>query len=549
MTTAQSVCLGKEILVCGGYRCSECYSYHITKKEWRLVCKYSSDIILCGHTVVCYESGTQTGSSRMTLLSFGGRRSMSKNFYHSQLMYYKSVWSEKDKDNDNDKDKEKEDTKKLEKNEKQQQQQRKQATSIKWNEWTSLPNGVMFGKDKAHELCGARAVVSGVKRKLLFITRYPNHIDVVDLNTFTYITDVRNPIVPIWKSELGYHGFVLVAPNQFLLVNQQENVLIYFDEDAHTFSYQFLCPLHSLANLIAFGCARFRRQIFILGGWNCVKGECSKDAFVFHIDRNQWYECVSPFPVGIKDLAVTPDIAFSCLHIFGGSTGVVSQKTHFALQMLVSEEDIEKIVRQWQKQSDMRQMGWINEFNFIIANFLLFVNSDVFQIWNVIEKKNSVESHIHKKRVSIFIFENVILLFQQYIIFYLFSYQCICHSIKKGKKSFHKAERNSITLNITVIRRENRELKAATKKKEELDEKREHYKETEQEREKKLQEQMKAKKLQQKRIMCMQSSTSNEKDKLFLFFPSPVNDKGRIIIFDCDCTFFPTSYRLSNFAL
>ncbi|ETO06424.1 apicomplexan-conserved protein [Reticulomyxa filosa] len=50
-------------------------------------------------------------------------------------------------------------------------------------------------------------------------------------------------------------------------------------------------------------------------------------------------------------------------------------------------------------------------------------------------------------------------------------------------------------------------------------------------------------------IPTVQRSSSNESDQSFLFFSSPFNDKKRIIIFDWDDTFLPTSYLLSNPAL
>src|SRR3982750_2615620 len=70
-----------ELLICGGYMNKNCYSYHLQKQQYKLICSYPDDIKLNAHRVIFYPShsssndhkrGRDTPSNTLTLLSFGG---------------------------------------------------------------------------------------------------------------------------------------------------------------------------------------------------------------------------------------------------------------------------------------------------------------------------------------------------------------------------------------------------------------------------------------------------------------------------------------------
>ena len=46
----------KELLICRGVGNKNCYSYHLQKQEYKLICEYPKDITLFGHTVIPYPS-------------------------------------------------------------------------------------------------------------------------------------------------------------------------------------------------------------------------------------------------------------------------------------------------------------------------------------------------------------------------------------------------------------------------------------------------------------------------------------------------------------
>ncbi|ETO08943.1 hypothetical protein RFI_28441, partial [Reticulomyxa filosa] len=90
----QCVLLKDEILIFGGENNNECYSYHIEKKQYLLICSYPHGVSLKGHCVL--QLSHQSGNpNEIHLLSFGGQgvNEIKKTF----SMRYKSVWSDSHK--------------------------------------------------------------------------------------------------------------------------------------------------------------------------------------------------------------------------------------------------------------------------------------------------------------------------------------------------------------------------------------------------------------------------------------------------------------------
>ncbi|ETO01708.1 hypothetical protein RFI_35730 [Reticulomyxa filosa] len=164
---AQCVQYKHEILICGGRTNVNCYSYDTHKDEYKRICYYPDDTVLRGHCVV--KMVDDNNPNAITLLSFGGSREIIR---HTLVMKYMSVWDEN-------------------KNRKEIKQE------SEWNEWTPLIGSdkkpVTIGR-KGDDFFGARAVIGGRKKNLLFITYYPKNIDVFDLTTLEY---VKHEILPI----------------------------------------------------------------------------------------------------------------------------------------------------------------------------------------------------------------------------------------------------------------------------------------------------------------------------------------------------------------
>ncbi|ETO16572.1 hypothetical protein RFI_20767 [Reticulomyxa filosa] len=159
-----------EIIICGGYKKNECYSYHIIKDQYKYICSYPDNIILNGHCVIKIEKNNYDLND-ITLLSFGGEKDKEK---YTFIMKYKSIWE----DNNNNK--------------------------IKHiNEWIPFinnnnndnnnNNNINIGL-KPDNYAGVRAIISGSNNHLLFIVYPSRNFCIFDLNKYQII---KNGYLPI----------------------------------------------------------------------------------------------------------------------------------------------------------------------------------------------------------------------------------------------------------------------------------------------------------------------------------------------------------------
>ena len=102
LSFSQCISFQEEILICGGVHNINCYSYHIQKQQYKLICSYPDHVRLDGHTVIAIPSSfdfnfnfnSKHDTRTITLLSFGGSARWSIQ-YHTMVMNYQSVWDEK----------------------------------------------------------------------------------------------------------------------------------------------------------------------------------------------------------------------------------------------------------------------------------------------------------------------------------------------------------------------------------------------------------------------------------------------------------------------
>ncbi|ETO03518.1 hypothetical protein RFI_33888 [Reticulomyxa filosa] len=155
---SQCVVYKKEILLCGSVS-RDCYSYDITRKQYKSICSYPQHIKKNMDCVVAdVRNNNDKISNDITLLSFGGDSNINKNILR---MYYKSVWD----DDEN-----------------------KNIISDKaFNKWEPLIDGcgapIQMGRGE-DDYTGARSLIGGSNNHLLFITYPPKDIAVFNLNTF-----------------------------------------------------------------------------------------------------------------------------------------------------------------------------------------------------------------------------------------------------------------------------------------------------------------------------------------------------------------------------
>ncbi|ETO30497.1 hypothetical protein RFI_06623 [Reticulomyxa filosa] len=87
LSDSQCVLYKHEILICGGFRKENCYSYHTIKNKYKFICDYPSNIELYGHCVVKLIDN----KNEITLLSFGG------SIKHTLMMKHASIWDNNNK--------------------------------------------------------------------------------------------------------------------------------------------------------------------------------------------------------------------------------------------------------------------------------------------------------------------------------------------------------------------------------------------------------------------------------------------------------------------
>ncbi|ETO10707.1 hypothetical protein RFI_26671 [Reticulomyxa filosa] len=194
----QGISYQNEILLCGDQDKRDCYSYHTIKNEYRLICYYPNNINLFGHCVLKWEESKDI----ITLLSFGS--SNNKNFI--LVMSYSSVWDNVDENYNENENGDK-------------------------NKWLYLKNkdgnNVTF-IDNDYNLIGARGLIGGKNKNLLFIT---------------YL-----------KSE-----------NDMILFCETIGLLIKYDEKKNEFEFYDL-PICDNINKYAY--LHFNNSIFLFGGYH-----------------------------------------------------------------------------------------------------------------------------------------------------------------------------------------------------------------------------------------------------------------------------------------
>ncbi|ETO20586.1 hypothetical protein RFI_16630, partial [Reticulomyxa filosa] len=318
LSESQCVLYKHEILICGGFRERDCYSYHTIKNEYKHICSYPSDVMLRGHCLVKLVNNSK-GSDCITLLSFG--RSLYAES-HTLMMSYVSVW-----DNDSKMNKSKDN-----------------------NVWVPFTDNndclISIGRDE-DDYEGVRAVVGGSNNHLLFITYEPENIDVFDLNTFQYI---KRGTLPAGYSVFK-HCFVLKPKdglemmntikhgnknekknkNEMLLFCKKTGLSIEYDEDNNTFQFHKLPICDDISPFYRYSYVYVSGVILLFGGWNgsFLSKVVSKSVHKYSIRENKWTTFENSLPIPLSDSVAILNQDGTYLHIIGGKKNcLTSVPTH-----------------------------------------------------------------------------------------------------------------------------------------------------------------------------------------------------------------------------
>ncbi|ETN98507.1 hypothetical protein RFI_38983 [Reticulomyxa filosa] len=296
---SQCVVWKDEILICGGRPHNHhCYSYHTTKRKYKKICEYPHTIRIFGHVVVKCESD----NNELTLLSFGGV-DVSK---YTLLMSYQSVW------------------------EKSRRKEKKK------NEWRVVHHDTSFGTRKSN-LTGASALIGGKNKDLLFVTYFPNKIDVIDMKTYHYVCGTGSNRLPIKSPySLQNHCFVpLTSSNQtvvnhFLLIHKNLSLLIKYNEEDKKFCYESLPTCPSLATCDCYGFISFNDQIFFFGGYDASAMTEIDYIFIYAMKDRAWTQSKHSLPIPTRGCCPVLIGDGRFLHLVGGLAHHRTQAMHLA---------------------------------------------------------------------------------------------------------------------------------------------------------------------------------------------------------------------------
>ena len=179
-------------------------------------------------------------------------------------------------------------------------------------------------------MVGARALIGGSRHHLLFITRSSNNIDVIDLQSFEYLENIKNNILPVSDdNEVWYHCFVKNDVNkkkkeknerdEFILMSNGETLLIEYDEIKNEFFYQQLSSFHSpFKGLKEYAFAYWKHCIFIFGGYDNNQYERIDSIWKFDMKEKNWKECNIKIPIAIDSAVAVVRENDSLIHTIGG---------------------------------------------------------------------------------------------------------------------------------------------------------------------------------------------------------------------------------------
>ncbi|ETO11383.1 hypothetical protein RFI_25993 [Reticulomyxa filosa] len=277
LRASQCVLHKHELLICGGYDQRACYSYHILKNEYKLICEYPSDVQLNEHCVIKLKSNR--------LLSFGGNKYIKR---YTLLMKYVSVW-----DNISNK-------------------------FNNYNQWIPFTDDhnhpIIIGMNYYYNYEGVRAVIGGSNNHLLFITCYPKNIHIFDLNRYQFIKHDTLPILDC----IGYHCFVLKSENkqeqEMMKTNEKNKIIKCCYNNSFQFHQLLVCNYIAPFNGYSYVC--INDIILFFGGFHYHN--TSKLVHKYLIQENKWKTFQNTLPSPLFDCIAILNEEYNNIHIIGG---------------------------------------------------------------------------------------------------------------------------------------------------------------------------------------------------------------------------------------
>ncbi|ETO05513.1 hypothetical protein RFI_31882 [Reticulomyxa filosa] len=329
----QCVIYNSEILICGGFEERNCYSYDTIKDEYKVINYYPINVGLQGHCVLEWRKK----KNGIKLLSFGGHEK------HTLFMDYVSVWDE-------DKNKSAIKTKKTK-------------LTNRWLQLVDHNNNKVFIGRKKDNYDGMRAIIGGKKNNLLFITYYPNNIDVFNLNTHRYINHSNLPA----GNDIHHHCFIKRKNNNRMLLFCYETILsILYNENDNKFEFHKIRILSNITSISYYAYVHIDDFVLFFGGWNGILDNFGPDHDLIPNENisNKIYKytiseerCVTldqalPIPLSCCVATLNEDNQF--VHVLGGyyDYALVSAHIKMKIKEMIKtdkEKEIQKIAKEQEK--------------------------------------------------------------------------------------------------------------------------------------------------------------------------------------------------------
>ncbi|ETO32388.1 G-protein beta WD-40 repeats containing protein, partial [Reticulomyxa filosa] len=330
---SQCISFNQEILICGNYLDNECYSYHTIKRKYKRICLYPSNVELNGHCVM--KLMDNNNSHGITLLSFGGSPK------HTLMMKYVSVWDNDVIDVKNE------------------------SHLNKWIPFTDNNNNpILIGRDEDN-YCGARALISGSDNNLLFITYHPKNISVFDLHTFQYIKHGTLPIGSV--DQIKYHCFVSKPTHglskkkkdkklyEMMLFCKNTGLTIEYNEDHNLFQFYCVWVCTTIRPFYSYGFVCVDDTIWFFGGSNEDK-TISKVIYKYSMLSGEWMKFEQTLPVQLDGRAVALS-KNEYIHFIGGYNRGEAVSTHTKTRIEKWKTERTQNKREWiKKEKEMKRM-------------------------------------------------------------------------------------------------------------------------------------------------------------------------------------------------
>ncbi|ETO25017.1 hypothetical protein RFI_12127 [Reticulomyxa filosa] len=320
---SQCVSFNDEILICGGASNRNCYSYHIVKNEYRVICCYPSNVKLYGHTVIKMKSNNE---KEIKLLSFGGEHN------HALVMHYQSVWNEE--------------TQYL-------------------NKWVASPYKF---NNNINDMLFSRALIGGKNNQLLFLIYYPNHIIAYD---FKLMKTVAKGMLPTREEVTTGSCFAKSTSDQMIIFGHgSEGICVKYDETKKKFSYSTLVMPNHMDRPLLYSNAYIDDFIMVFGSENTWYKD---SVFLYSIKKTAWSDCKRKLPLSDYGAAAVVTEDGKWAHIIGGCDSTSPSNKHMRVLVQeiigITEKDVRAIVKHWLRKSELKRLGWIDDFYKFVINF------------------------------------------------------------------------------------------------------------------------------------------------------------------------------------